>query len=713
MHEKYDHLFFYFLKGKDKNVGINNTSILNAKGNLKKENIHFLDHTEFYKYLNQVNNIQKYIEIRYLLECQFADPIVLGDESGLYSSALSNAEPYSKTKCTAPVKLTSIPLKEKDLIGRKNDIKAIREQLNQYDIVSIRADGGVGKTAVALEIINQVKREITSGVSAFKHIAWINSKGDFKIDLTLLNVPTVNQKKTLDEKYDVVSIFLQRTPTLLVIDNINKSPSKKELDDLNTISGKTKVLITSRVNINYVEEYTLKELNPKDAVVLFYRYFTKKKLTIEEIWTKDDSAFAEMIVKAAAYNTLFIELIGKMAYAEHMSLEWLWEKLSNNVFGLNSKYPVYTTHGDDGKLLEHIQKLYEMSNLTKRQKEIMSFIALFPAEQSIFYDVFTWAGFEDDKKDNLGILQERGWIVRDQEGYLIHTIVKGSVEQQRGRGIFDEEKYEKLIDELSYTDDYIPKDMEYTKVHERLAVPVTICKLIANNGSNSFMASELFKNIGVIFLERGNYDEAMNYFKEALEICKNVMGEDHFDTALIQMNMGLVYDGQGNFSEALRSCEKAKVICENELGEKHLCTAKLYNNMGIVYGHQGKYDEAMRYFRKALIVFKNELGEEHPNTISAYYNIGIVCFFLRKYNEAMMYFKLVLAIRRNKLGEEHPDIASVYNSIGAVYHEQGNYDKALNSYQNALLIRKKVLGEEHPYTVLTSDNIERIYRALQ
>lgn len=55
MHEKYDHLYFYFLKGKDKRVVINNANILNARGKIKKENIHFLDHAEFYKYLNQIS----------------------------------------------------------------------------------------------------------------------------------------------------------------------------------------------------------------------------------------------------------------------------------------------------------------------------------------------------------------------------------------------------------------------------------------------------------------------------------------------------------------------------------------------------------------------------------------------------------------------------------------------------------------------------------
>lgn len=95
--KKYEHLYFYFLKGMDKDVVISNKRIIKVKGKLKEENIHFLDHAQFYKYLNQINDMEKYIEIQKLLEEQFADLYVLECSNGfkensntLFSSVRKN-----------------------------------------------------------------------------------------------------------------------------------------------------------------------------------------------------------------------------------------------------------------------------------------------------------------------------------------------------------------------------------------------------------------------------------------------------------------------------------------------------------------------------------------------------------------------------------------------------------------------------------------------
>ena len=131
-----------------------------------------------------------------------------------------------------------------------------------------------------------------------------------------------------------------------------------------------------------------------------------------------DSSFAAKIVEMSCWNSLFIELIANMARADHWELESLANKLENDVFGQDSRFSIKTVHSKShhtkGSMLQQIGKLYEMSGLTDRQREIVEFISVFPAEHSIFFDVFRWAGFEDDGEDNLGILEDRGWIERGE-----------------------------------------------------------------------------------------------------------------------------------------------------------------------------------------------------------------------------------------------------------------------------------------------------------
>ena len=613
----------------------------------------------------------------------------------------------NKGFATVPLALSTIP-SAVDLVGRDNDINEIYNLLRNNNIVSIHTYGGVGKTAVAAKIINEIKHDVALEKSSFKHIAWITSTGNLVNDLTALNISSENKKRAQEEKYREISTFLQSHPTFLVIDNIDKPLSYKELDELNTISGKTKVLITARADIQNVEEYSLNELSLEDALLLFYWHYNRKKITIDEIRKRDDCTFSEKIVQAATYNALLIELIGKMAYAEHMKLEWLWEKLCKDIFDLDSKHPIYVAHGDGGTLLEHICKLYKMSCLTERQIEIMSFMALFPAEQSIFFDVFLWAEYEDDEVDNLGELQQRGWIERSEEGYLLHTMVKGSVEQQ-DKGDFDEDRYRNLIIKLCCTDEYLPSDMEFPKARERLIVTDTICCLLADKGNNRIVTATLFNNIAGVYIERGYYEKALDYLEKVIVIYEEVFGKANLLTANTFVNIAGVYKEKGNYEKALEYLKKALVIQEKEPEKEHQLMATTYNNIAGVYKDQGNNKKALEYYEKALVILEKVHGKEHPYTATAYNNIACVYELQRRYEKALEYYEKALVIREKVYGNEHPLTATTYVNIASVYQDQERYEKALEYYEKALIILEKVPGKEHPLTASTYNNLADLY----
>ena len=615
-----------------------------------------------------------------------------------------------------PFSLTTIP-PAVDLIGRDKDIQAIRNLLKQHNIVSIHADGGVGKTAVAAKIVNKKKDEMLSGKSPYQHIAWITSTGNLKTDLTAINIPAV-VGKTLEEKLSALRAFFDSTSTFLVIDNMDDLPSKDENRLLNTIAGKVKILITTRADISISKPYLLSEIDTDSALILLYRHYKRdKEITINQIKERDDVSFAEQIVEAAGKNALFIELIGKMAYSEKKNLRELWELLKDNVFGKDSAHNIPTDHAEshgeeEGKLLTQIQKLYKLSTLSDEQKEIMSFIALFPAEHSIFFDVFKWAGFEDDEEDHLGALQDRGWIDRDDEGYLIHTMVKGSVTLQNNRKIFDEDRYANLIVELADTKQYIPQGTVFTKIRGRIVVPETVCELLASNGSEKENTARLLNNIALVYHAQGDYEKALEYCKKSLVIREKVLGKEHPFTAKTYHNIACVYEDQGNYEKALEYNEKALVIKEKVLGKENPSTAITYGNMAVVYEDQGNYEKALEYNEKALVIQEKVQGKEHPDTATMYNNLASVYHAQGNYEKALEYYKKALVIQEKVLGKEHPDTATTYHNMAGLYGAQGNYEKALEYCEKALVITEKVLGKEHPDMATTYHNMAGVYKEL-
>ena len=290
---------------------------------------------------------------------------------------------------TVSIPLTTIPVPV-DLIGRVDDIAAIRSLIAQKNIVSVRADGGVGKTAAAARIVNDVKGEIERGDPAFQHIAWITSTGNLRDDLTGLEVPAVEVAGSVDEKFSAACRFLQQNPTFLVIDNMDSLPGPQDLNTVNTVSGRTKLLITTRSFIPGFKTYILKALDKESAIRLFYRHYSVDP----DMEGEDSRIIVGKIVTAASCNALLIELIAKMAYWEYTGrLEELWAALENDIFGTDSEIDIETGHAyshlseDDLKIQGQIKNLYRLSGLTETQQELMRFFAVFPAEATIFADV--------------------------------------------------------------------------------------------------------------------------------------------------------------------------------------------------------------------------------------------------------------------------------------------------------------------------------------
>lgn len=615
---------------------------------------------------------------------------------------------YKSSDKDIPAAITTIPVSI-NLIGRKKDIQNIYILLEEHDIVAIHADGGVGKTAIAAKIANDIRKNILSGNSSFEHIAWITSTGNLKEDIIGLNLPAAKAVDSQEEKFSKNKAFLEKTPTFLVIDNMDEPPTRDEVNELSTISGRTKILITTRADIPISESYELKDLDSDSALALFYLYYRKKrKLTIDQIKAQEDFSFAQSIVEAATHNSLFVELIAKMAYADHWKLDALWKELEHNVFGKDSKHAIVTGHGDDGKLLAQIQKLYTISSLSDKQKEIMEFIALFPAEQIVFFDVFEWAGFEDNEDDALEELRERGWIERGDDGYIIHTLVKGSIVLQR-MIVFDEEKYENLINELSETDQYIQGNMAYSKIQERFVISETICRLLLDKGSEKKNTVKLYNNMGVLFRNKGMYSQALIYYHNALAILKKVFGMDYSDIATTYNNIATVHYAQGDFNKALMYYQKALIIQEKEHETDHPDTAMTYNNLASLYVSLGDYSKALLYYQKALAIKEKTLGKGDLSTATTYGNIANVYLNEGFVDEAMVYFKKALEIREKELGEEHPVTATTYGNIARVYSAHGAFDDALTFHKKALAIQEKVLGTEHQDTATTYGNIGEIY----
>ena len=210
------------------------------------------------------------------------------------------------------------------------------------------------------------------------------------------------------------------------------------------------------------------------------------------------------------------------------------------------------------------------------------------------------------------------------------------------------------------------------------------------------------------FEAKGEYDRALDYYKNAVIDCETKLGKDHLYTATTYGNIAAVYDSKGDYDNAFKYYEKALKIFEEKVGEEHPDTAVIYNNIAGVYDSLGDYDKSLEFYGKALTIFEMKLGEDNPKTAATYNNIANVNYSKGDYDNALKYQGKALKIVEAKLGKDHPDTATTYNNIANVYSSKGEYDKAMNNYIKAI---KVWLNRDycHPDAKLYFDNMKRCY----
>jgi tetratricopeptide (TPR) repeat protein len=79
----------------------------------------------------------------------------------------------------------------------------------------------------------------------------------------------------------------------------------------------------------------------------------------------------------------------------------------------------------------------------------------------------------------------------------------------------------------------------------------------------------------------GRYDEAEPLYKQALELRKRLLGENHPSTASSYNNLASLYNAMGRYEEAEPLYEQALAICQRVLGVNHPNTVTIRKNWEI------------------------------------------------------------------------------------------------------------------------------------
>lgn len=78
------------------------------------------------------------------------------------------------------------------------------------------------------------------------------------------------------------------------------------------------------------------------------------------------------------------------------------------------------------------------------------------------------------------------------------------------------------------------------------------------------------------------------------------LGGANIDTTISIDKIGNIFEEKGDYHQALQFYKKTLKIQEKELGSNNTVTALSYSNIGRTYFHILKYELALTYFKKAV-----------------------------------------------------------------------------------------------------------------
>ncbi|KAL4459504.1 hypothetical protein ABPG74_018117 [Tetrahymena malaccensis] len=178
-----------------------------------------------------------------------------------------------------------------------------------------------------------------------------------------------------------------------------------------------------------------------------------------------------------------------------------------------------------------------------------------------------------------------------------------------------------------------------------------------------------YEQYGLICMKFHKTQEAITYLKKSLfTIIKFEDKANSMEASRINFNLAELFDRQQQYFEAFRFYKEALWLQEQILGEDRIESVEILQRIGLILQKHKKYNSALQNFQKSYNIMKNNFNYECPQVINPLINLANCLLNLRKFDDALTYYKKVLRMyeRNNQMEETVENVSFLYNmSIAA------------------------------------------------
>jgi len=183
--------------------------------------------------------------------------------------------------------------------------------------------------------------------------------------------------------------------------------------------------------------------------------------------------------------------------------------------------------------------------------------------------------------------------------------------------------------------------------------------------------------MGYILDESGEYEAAMRYHLQALDMRRLLFGNESLPVAESLNEAGVtLYNMFSNPDSNLVVWQQAFAIRERLLQPPHKDLVESLSNLGAVHTDLGLYTDAETYYRRSLEMLRDLKAEAGPAYASNLHNFGSLLIELEAYDEGEIMLKEAIERRTVLYGARHQNTANSINYLGRLYMAKGVYSEA-------------------------------------
>ncbi len=249
---------------------------------------------------------------------------------------------------------------------------------------------------------------------------------------------------------------------------------------------------------------------------------------------------------------------------------------------------------------------------------------------------------------------------------------------------------------------------------EALAIRLSLVEMIERTeGTSHSDYPEALSNVGNTYADMGKLDLAVDYLRRAVAGGRAFPDRDgELNLARFINNLGSVYFDQGDYQNAVTMFREAMSIRARLVGEESDVYAITLTNLANAQTNLGELDEAERTATRGLALHERIFGAEHPRTASALNALAEVFLRVDRPLDAEPLVRRGLAIRAANSGTSFWRIANEHRKLAEVFIATDRLPEAEAELLAAWKGLTKAEETNHPSAARIAETMARVQTLL-